>query len=1335
MIPAIPELEKLEALASAETPTAVGAWWITCQIAEHLFHSMGARDKVSYQFLPDYLIRLLEECSRSVGEAGARPVPNDSLQQLLRYVEKPAAHIIRSPRTNLIKVESGVRPHELSEMRTKTMNWLAKQPGRTMREKLAGKKKVVAMVNDYTCNTKENRVAMQVLRKLEKLVRDRLDNGVGRGAYDEGPSDQVRVQEMRMFLSLVRKAKDGPLAEVQVKDESVPNNVLMGDKDYSVIWRAGQILKSYERHITGNWDNVFRRYVQALYWSVVGELAIAAQARVIDNLATVFDSDGEIGIRSFGVESAVGKRQTRMITGLAATGYKQAVVRLINTKKQLAFLEYDNRKYACFPGSMHRKEDFDALRVHRTVFFLPGKTNSGGDAAQDVRLEDEWCGITVTLEDTVIGVELQKLVPEGGAEYYATGTLSLRFHLVMDPETVLASGRGIPLRILKSVDWEEPSGWQDGPLYADMETLRFLTRRIAEDVMFETWYPIYNKAADQVGVGTAGEAGAEELCPDGAAFDFTCHSPLLMAGGKPMELKDKQLYSIAFEPEGSHGSLTVRYEPPLKTGLYDLASEVVPLNGMLDGQELNGPVRSAFISMLERLRQELDMPKQGIFSYTVPDSVDEFSQRGLKTLMKASFESAYPVWRSVAAAMYWKNKEATPVKAGWSILVLDTHVTSGHAVLLKAKYDDSIRDIVYEHYVPYSTPDEEFEIHTGSVERSYLDAFGAKYGIDLPEELQAHLLRSGKVHRVLAGKDESVEITEAGGFIRVFKLFYDIDCYCSVYERWLKHLTSCVNSVKTEAQGAKFQGVLVLGDHLANAPSTWKQTLAELFPESHAVELVTTPDMLGGALEINRRLALKQPTWYEFLPDLSLEVVKDGHYDELELIKNESISVMGEERIIEVQERLILEQGHGSYRFPLIKSTAGKHNREIIVRIKHPSFPLPENFPVRLSIRYRYGYENSYELMVSPLETRGAPFDTLVAELLQEDQGAVRNNPYPSFPSADYSDEGVKRLISQLGEHSGKVERFFEGKVMRGIPVTDDNLRYMENELFRSIRPIQQLALSGHPDAESCMDEIYEGKLMEHLTALLSSQGHLPESFFEQVSQGALDKFRSTVLQFLCSFGPYMSKSLYTYIIQHKSLPYKTRYFGRMLLGNSDHEELLDTVAGEYRQDPRGMIRSLRLSIWDDGSVVRNLYRRRPEFVEDMVKYIAASLRKTYEARSSGKRPSGSLKGYEYLFRDYCEILLAVLRLRGEERFPGFLHTGTPFTANLAKHIRRIDAELYVQNLANHKAKSRVIFTLKDKPEALKNMSNIAYVLNKYLTGDEGTNLIQVSGIEEDSES
>lgn len=87
------------------------------------------------------------------------------------------------------------------------------------------------------------------------------------------------------------------------------------------------------------------------------------------------------------------------------------------------------------------------------------------------------------------------------------------------------------------------------------------------------------------------------------------------------------------------------------------------------------------------------------------------------------------------------------------------------------------------------------------------------------------------------------------------------------------------------------------------------------------------------------------------------------------------------------------------------------------------------------------------------------------------------------------------------------------------------------------------------------------------------------------------------------------------------------------------------------------------------------------------------------------------------------EVILAVLRLREDPEFD-ILTAGTRESMELADLIRQVDDVM-------DSPESRIKL-LVEKPDTLCNMSNIAYAVDRYLTGDEGVDSIEVLSVESD---
>ena len=118
----------------------------------------------------------------------------------------------------------------------------------------------------------------------------------------------------------------------------------------------------------------------------------------------------------------------------------------------------------------------------------------------------------------------------------------------------------------------------------------------------------------------------------------------------------------------------------------------------------------------------------------------------------------------------------------------------------------------------------------------------------------------------------------------------------------------------------------------------------------------SSDEILKGALVYKERLNRHLPTWTEYLPHLSLEVIKDGDYAELELIGDDvSFDVMGDDNEHIIEERLLLKANEKEFSFPLVKQDISRKSTMIDAYITDRSFPLDHDVEVALSVRYKYG--------------------------------------------------------------------------------------------------------------------------------------------------------------------------------------------------------------------------------------------------------------------------------------------------------------------------------------------------------------------------------------------
>ena len=267
MAPELGEIRLIEQLAAGDEPSKEGAWWIMLQTAESVCNCASLRDPVNNAFLSEFWVDATKHVAPLLESEAERPLPYDDLMQMVSYCGDQLQTIITNPRHNIEKVDKMVMPQRVKNAGSKTMNWLGRQPGKTIKEKLAGKNKMLTQVNEYSYDIRENQVSMMLYHQIMRRVSDRVNYGINVGGYDDTNSEQLT-----QLLRIKKLLRNSPLADVNAKNHSQANNALLSDKNYSVIWRAYLDMAKYDKKLAAQWDIALQMYVKAVFLAFNAEI-------------------------------------------------------------------------------------------------------------------------------------------------------------------------------------------------------------------------------------------------------------------------------------------------------------------------------------------------------------------------------------------------------------------------------------------------------------------------------------------------------------------------------------------------------------------------------------------------------------------------------------------------------------------------------------------------------------------------------------------------------------------------------------------------------------------------------------------------------------------------------------------------------------------------------------------------------------------------------------------------------------------------------------------------------------------------------------------------------
>lgn len=202
--------------------------------------------------------------------------------RLARRLTKAINEIAKTPRVMLQRRRTMEPLHRLREMDSGCMQWLVKQPGRSLLEKTGNKRSMLVVQRFESVDTLENRVFVDFLKRslveAERYLREYEP------LFPDHPSILVT-------LSFKRRLKQ-VLAQSEFKDVNVlpsvpqPNYALLHESRYHQIWWGYQLL--IRQHIRRRqlWFHRVAAWSELLYVSLMGEM---------EKLARLFDESKAAG--------------------------------------------------------------------------------------------------------------------------------------------------------------------------------------------------------------------------------------------------------------------------------------------------------------------------------------------------------------------------------------------------------------------------------------------------------------------------------------------------------------------------------------------------------------------------------------------------------------------------------------------------------------------------------------------------------------------------------------------------------------------------------------------------------------------------------------------------------------------------------------------------------------------------------------------------------------------------------------------------------------------------------------------------------------------------------
>lgn len=162
------------------------------------------------------------------------------------------------------------------------------------------------------------------------------------------------------------------------------------------------------------------------------------------------------------------------------------------------------------------------------------------------------------------------------------------------------------------------------------------------------------------------------------------------------------------------------------------------------------------------------------------------------------------------------------------------------------------------------------------------------------------------------------------------------------------------------------------------------------------INLTKSPVVGGIRLHSLQQRAGDIPLWRDRIPELSIKVMKDGHYQRFHLVSRGTTvkPIRGKPVPIPIGEDFTLPAGRPFYEFPLFLGESAD-DLGFSARLDSSAFPLKNDVVCALNLAFEYGADEPYKLVFTPCNTA---FQSVRVTWRRTEETIVTDAPWPEYP-------------------------------------------------------------------------------------------------------------------------------------------------------------------------------------------------------------------------------------------------------------------------------------------------------------------------------------------------
>ena len=512
----------------------------------------------------------------------------------------------------------------------------------------------------------------------------------------------------------------------------------------------------------------------------------------------------------------------------------------------------------------------------------------------------------------------------------------------------------------------------------------------------------------------------------------------------------------------------------------------------------------------------------------IPDTVGDFGDHVKRQLsLYRKTPGIVPIPRSIAAAYAHYAKDPSP--ATLDIYDFDLPVPS--FTVVEITEDNGQPVFIRKIRRKMAAVDE--KCTTVGILKKYAELYCKKKGVDCSAEIVKNLVSTRDIlSPVNKQGDLLISLKADGGY---FTIGYDADV--------LKECVDVYSRLNRKTDNGKCKCAIVdidIGDN----------------------RYFSLADLAEGCSAIVERIREGSRIWVEYLPSLSLEVIKEGRFEKLSLInEKQSQDITADSMSDEVEipvtgGRFVIPKGVDRVDLPLTRDEFGVDLRDKLAQFSGKIFPLSVDKTVDLQLRFTFGEPDSYQLTAVAVDD---PDFVVHSKWVDVDEESKRNEEravvYPEYDEngqiyIDSSD--IWKIDGWLRAIENRIAKVIDGKYK--LDVVDNG--FVESNIILNQYGNRMYGVNLFKKATETAN--YAGEVKNIVENFLNS-----DAFYDMA-------------EYLVSFGETRLKSLATSSQLKKALDVSLLDFMSELgavwsqEGDGYYGEYLDALLERFEKEARG---------------------------------------------------------------------------------------------------------------------------------------------------------------------